>query len=138
MNKIIKGQKLFIVDYNKMVFYKNDPEVKILKEKNKYEPYTSECEVVLSGRKYIHIKIPGSVLTIKFYKDSFKEVSQYTPKKVLYKNRKQYEDYRKRKDIERSIKNLFNYINTNLLNKYTLEDMLKIKEIINEINKKYV
>lgn len=120
------GKKLFLVDYSR------------LSTDNRNKPYTSECEVILSGRKFFHVKILNTSLIYKFYIDSWREVSKYHPTKVLYENKKEYEDHIYFEDIKREVRKIFNYIDTHVLDKYSLEDMKEIKNLIDKINLKYL
>jgi hypothetical protein len=81
------------------------------------------------GRKYFVCGLDGSWADIKYYIDSWGEVTNYTPDSALYENPQEWEDEREASNIRNDIRIIFSYGQSKSKD-LTLEQLRAIRDIV--------
>ena len=99
--------------------------------------WTCKCEVISSGKKYIIVKpIENATLIykqIKFNADNYTQFTDYSPDYALYLSKEEVKNERiKNRECNTTFEYIYSKFNSYSKNKFTLDQLRRIKEIIDE------
>ena len=85
-------------------------------------------EVLKVGRKYFYLE--GTYNDSRFNIDTWREDTEYTSSYSLYESKEVYEDELEKSKLSTNIRDILS--GWNFKNKYTLEDLRKVHEILSK------